>query len=106
MHENQSTGFTKFMDFTNYIFTFIFLVEAILKLFAFGKSYFKNAWNQFDFFVVIASLFDILLKALEKIITGGGFLSVAPQIARIMRVLRVTRILRLLNKAEGLQAII
>lgn len=94
------------MDFTNYIFTFIFVMEAIFKLFAFGKTYFNNSWNQFDFFVVVSSIFDILLKALEKVITGGGFLSVAPQIARIMRVLRVTRILRLLNKAEGLQAII
>ena len=35
-----------------------------------------------------------------------GFLSVGPQIARVMRVLRVTRILRLAGKAEGLQAIL
>jgi hypothetical protein len=66
------------MDFTNYIFTFIFLVETILKLFAFSRSYFNNAWNQFDFFVVIASIFDIMLKFLENLITGGGFLAVAP----------------------------
>jgi hypothetical protein len=90
------------MDFTNYIFTLIFLIEAIMKLMAFGKSYFNNSWNQFDFFVVVASIFDIIIKALQRFITGGGFLAVAPQIARIMRVLRVTRILRLLNKAAGL----
>jgi len=34
------------------------------------------------------------------------FLSIGPQLARVMRVLRVTRILRLAGKAEGLQAIL
>lgn len=33
------------MDFSNYIFTIFFIIEAILKLIAFGKSYFKNSWN-------------------------------------------------------------
>lgn len=102
LHENQSKGFSGFMDFSNYIFTIIFIFEAMFKLFAFGKSYFKNSWNKFDFFVVISSIFDILIKALQNVITGGGFLAVAPSIARIMRVLRVTRVLRLLNKTEGL----
>jgi len=46
------------LDFTNYIFTVVFLVEAICKLIAFGKTYFNNSWNKFDFFVVCASIFD------------------------------------------------
>lgn len=91
---------------TNYIFTLIFIVEAILKLIGFGKSYFHNTWNKFDFFVVVASILDVLLKLLENVIKGGNFLTFAPQIAKIMRVLRVTRVLRLANKAEGLQAIL
>jgi len=94
------------LDFTNYIFTVVFLVEAICKLIAFGKTYFNNSWNKFDFFVVCASIFDILLKLLEDIGGGNNVLAVGPQLARIMRVLRVTRVLRLAGKAEGLQAIL
>ena len=51
-----------FLDVTNYIFSSIFLVEAILKLFVYRVAYFGTAWNKFDFFVVISSLFDIGMK--------------------------------------------
>ena len=71
---------------------------------AFGKSYFENGWNKFDFFVVVSSLFDIALSMLEN--NSLEWLSVGPQLARVMRVLRVTRVLRLAGKAEGLQAIL
>lgn len=55
------------MDFTNYVFTIIFLIEAILKLIAFGGSYFNNSWNKFDFFVVVSSIFDVLLKLAQNL---------------------------------------
>jgi voltage-dependent calcium channel T type alpha-1I len=89
------------LDFANYIFTTIFIVEAGLKLVAFGKSYFNNAWNKFDFFVVFSSIIDLLMSFVGP---GGGtgILAKAPQLARVLRVLRVTRILRLAGKAEGL----
>jgi uncharacterized hydantoinase/oxoprolinase family protein len=112
LHENQTKQFSFFMEFTNYVFTLIFLVEAILKLIAFGKSYFNNSWNKFDFFVVVSSIFDVLLKLAQSIFTNegaggaGSFLEAAPQIARVMRVLRVTRVIRLASKAPGLQAIL
>lgn len=62
--------FGYFLDFTNYIFSAIFGVEALLKLIAYGNTYFNNGWNKFDFFVVVASVFDILMdiigtKAME-----------------------------------------
>ena len=59
--EGSSKSFDKFMDTTNLIFTAVFIVEAILKLFAFGWSYYGPGWNKFDFFVVIASIFDIFM---------------------------------------------
>ena len=97
LHENQSSSFTWFLDFTNYIFTTVFIIEACLKLTAFGSSYFDNGWNKFDFFVVVSSLFDIALGFLEN--NSLEWLSVGPQLARVMRVLRVTRVLRLAGKA-------
>jgi hypothetical protein len=51
--------------FAGYIFTVIFILEAILKLIAFKLSYFSNNMNKFDFFVVVASIFNVFLDILK-----------------------------------------
>lgn len=79
----------------------MFIIEAVLKLIAFGGSYFENAWNKFDFFVVCSSIMDFVLGAMDS--SSLDAVKVLPQLARVMRVLRVTRLLKF---AEGLQAII
>lgn len=56
--------------------------------------------------MVSASIGDVFLELFGDKVQSGGFLSVAPKVARVMRVLRVTRILRLAGKAESLQAIL
>ncbi|CAD8085427.1 unnamed protein product [Paramecium sonneborni] len=89
----------------NTAFTFIFITEAILKIIALGPvGYMRNQWNQFDFFVVCASILDLILQ-----FTGNSFisfLSAGPQLARVFRVLRVTRLFRLIKSFEGLQKLI
>ena len=55
----------KYIDVTetlNFIFSIIFLIEAILKLTAFGLRYFRDYWNVFDFLIVVGSLAFIILK--------------------------------------------
>ena len=84
---------------TNYFFTTVFIIEAIFKIFAFSDTYFNNAWNKFDFFVVTSSILDLIM---EDMGTSSEALTVAPQLARVMRVLRVTRILKLAGKQQGL----
>ena len=78
-----------------------------VKLITFGKAYFLSVWNVFDFFVVSASILDIILHYLN---VGNGSknatLSLLPQIARIFRVLRITRLLRMLKRFKGLQKLI
>ena len=59
-YEGSTTGMNYFMKIANYVFTSIFIVEASLKIFVFGWAYFKTNWNRFDFFVVVASILDIL----------------------------------------------
>jgi hypothetical protein len=54
------------LDYTNIFFTIVFIIEASLKIIAFGGSYLKNSWNKFDFFVVISSIFEIVLGALDQ----------------------------------------
>jgi hypothetical protein len=99
--EGMSEGMIWFLEFTNIIFTIVFIVEAVLKLIAYGKSYFANAWNKFDFFVVASSIMDLLLSAMDS--SALDSVKALPQLARVMRVLRVTRLLKF---AAGLQAII
>lgn len=51
------------METINLFFNIIFITESILKLTSYGtKGYFRNTWNQFDFFVVLTSILDISLK--------------------------------------------
>ena len=107
-YEGAPEVWNNFLEVTNYVFTVIFLVEAILKLFAYGKSYFDTAWNRFDFFVVVSSIFDIALKLLPSASadSDSNVLSVGPQLARVLRVLRVSRVLRLAGKYKGLQSLL
>jgi hypothetical protein len=88
---------------SNYIFTFVFFSETVLKLLAYGWSYFHTSWNKFDFFVVAASLFDLGLEFIDaedmKDLPIGN-------VARVLRVMRVSRVLRLAKKSEDLQQLI
>ena len=45
-----------YTEFCNYIFTCIFVLEAIIKLIAYSKRYFKDNWNIFDFSIVASSV--------------------------------------------------
>lgn len=92
-----------FLRMTNYIFTTVFFVEAVLKLLVYKASYFQTAWNKFDFFVVCASLFDL---ALEFVDTESMQDLPIGNVAKVLRVLRVSRVLRLAQSSQDLQALI
>jgi hypothetical protein len=80
-------------------------MEAILKIYALGfKGYYYNPWNRFDLFVVIISIFDILLTIFSA--DALGAFKVGPQIGRIFRVLRISRLLKLIKSFKGLQNLI
>lgn len=73
--EGATPGYLLGLTISNYIFTAIFGVEAVLKLIAFRKSYFNSDWNKFDFVVVISSFADIILT---QVGSGLEFLRVGP----------------------------
>lgn len=58
---DQSPETVYILSQISFAFSVIFIVEFVLKFFAFGKSYFLSGWNVFDFFVVMASILDIIL---------------------------------------------
>ena len=92
------------LTYVNYIFTGIFIAECIIKLTAYGLvGYFHSAWNRFDFFVVVASIGDLVIQNIDGI--DAKFLK-SFQIIRVLRVLRVTRVLRLVKSLKGLEKLI
>lgn len=46
----------------NYIFVVIFTLEAIVKLLAMHCLYFKEAWNIFDFTVVVLTIIILIIN--------------------------------------------
>jgi hypothetical protein len=90
----------------NSVCSFIFISELGLKLITFGRAYFLSVWNIFDFFVVSASILDLILHYSGVGSSQTSTLSLLPQIARIFRVLRITRLLRMLKRFKGLQKLI
>jgi uncharacterized membrane protein YqjE len=99
-HYEQSSTWTLIQLGANAVFTVVFLAEAAAKLVALGKLYFQEAWNVFDFCIVVISVVGLLVDLL-----ASGF-PVNPTALRILRVLRVMRVLRAVKRAQGIQRLL
>lgn len=66
----------------------IFVVEIVLRIYAYGWPFFKDGWNLFDFFVVIAAL------------VPAGAASGA------LRLLRLLRVFRLLSAVRSMRLVV
>ena len=88
-YDGTGPTYTAFLDKANLVFTAIFIGEATFKIIALGPTYyFFFGWNQFDFFVVIASIADLIIARIDGI--DAAFLK-SFQIIRVLRVLRLLR---------------
>ncbi|KAK3872080.1 hypothetical protein Pcinc_022821 [Petrolisthes cinctipes] len=57
----EPEAYTHALDILNLIFTAVFALEFVLKIMAFRfKYYFGDAWNVFDFIIVLGSFIDIV----------------------------------------------
>ena len=102
--ENSPPAYEELLTILNYIFTGIFIAECLLKLVGLGlPAYFHTFWNRFDFFVVVASILDIVIANIDGI--DAAFLK-SFQIIRVLRVMRITRALRLVKSLKGLEKLI
>jgi len=82
-------------------FNFIFMLEVVARMFAFGRQFVLGDqvwWNLFDTILVVFSFLEILLSELLHHSGNVSSLRVIRlvRIARIVRVIRVTRIMKLL----------
>eukprot|EP00058_Branchiostoma_floridae_P016682 XP_002602170.1 hypothetical protein BRAFLDRAFT_61121 [Branchiostoma floridae] len=104
-HYGQSETYEYALDFMNLIFTALFTLEAMLKLIGFGpKYYFKDAWNTFDFLIVVGSLVDIIVSQMN--------VSIPPPPTHLQlfinffRLFRVMRLIKLLSRGEGIRTLL
>ncbi|KAH7463184.1 Sodium channel protein 60E [Phytophthora ramorum] len=97
-HFGQPTLQTTILAILNDIFAAIFTIEAALKLVAYGFTYFRDTWNQFDFFVVVGTLVSIAVESLTT--------THLRSLAILARVFRVTRIIRLVKSFKGIRHIL
>lgn len=58
---NQPKFVTTITEAINYVFACIFTFEAIIKIIALGKVYFKDNWNVFDFIIVLLTIIGIII---------------------------------------------
>ena len=72
-------------------FNGVYVVEAGIKISAFGRRYFEDVWNQFDFTMVLTSIAEF------------GFLAVSPGLRQFsfLRILRAARAVRLLRASRN-----
>lgn len=90
-HYNQPHAVFFILEVSNAFFTTVFGLEAIVKIVGLRYHYFTVPWNVFDFLLVLASIFGILM---EDIMID---LPISPTLLRVVRVFRIGRILRLIK---------
>ncbi len=99
--ENGAHGIYSFLENLDHIFVVIFLIEAIVKLRAFGvKKYFKDKWNVFDFFIVVISIPSLL--TFIPFFTGSGFSSI--KVLRLFRMVRLVKVISFIPRMDSIMA--
>ncbi|KAM8788190.1 sodium channel protein type 9 subunit alpha isoform 1-T1 [Rhynchonycteris naso] len=86
------------LEYADKIFTYIFILEMLLKWVAYGyKTYFTNAWCWLDFLIVDVSLITLVANTL-------GYSDMGP--IKSLRTLRALRPLRALSRFEGMRVVV
>nr|XP_033321554.1 muscle calcium channel subunit alpha-1 isoform X2 [Megalopta genalis] len=95
----QPEIYTEALDVLNMIFTAVFALEFVFKLAAFRfKNYFGDAWNVFDFIIVLGSFIDIVYSEVNP---GSTIISI-----NFFRLFRVMRLVKLLSRGEGIRTLL
>lgn len=103
VYDDCSQQYKDRLNLANLAFSIIFIVEAAVKIIALGKNYFFSRANNFDFFLVVLSIIDLMLDILlEDGASNHPLFSALPQIARVFRVTRVTRAFKIIKQFKSL----
>ncbi|XP_007952232.1 sodium channel protein type 2 subunit alpha [Orycteropus afer afer] len=86
------------LEYADKVFTYIFILEMLLKWVAYGfQMYFTNAWCWLDFLIVDVSLVSLTANALGYSELGA---------IKSLRTLRALRPLRALSRFEGMRVVV
>ncbi|XP_058889705.1 sodium channel protein type 2 subunit alpha-like isoform X2 [Acipenser ruthenus] len=86
------------LEYADKVFTYIFILEMLLKWVAYGfAKYFTNAWCWLDFLIVDVSLISLTANALGYSELGA---------IKSLRTLRALRPLRALSRFEGMRVVV
>ena len=107
---DPASRYSKVLEYIDFIFTFLFLVEALIKIVALGffyssieaNAYILNGWNILDFVVVSASLFDVFVMIQNTDSVDTEQL----QSLKALRALRALRPLRMISRNEGMRLVV
>ena len=83
------------LRYFNYVFCFIYITEATLKLVGLRQHYFLSKWNIFDFLILLVAIVDIIVEL--SLPEGAADTRFSPSVIRIVRVLRILRVGRVLR---------
>jgi voltage-gated sodium channel len=86
--KNMMSRFGDTLEFINNVFLFVFVIELILRMYAWRLRFFKDPWSLFDLIVVGVSL-----------LPATGPLA-------ILRALRVLRVLRVISAVPSMRRIV
>uniref|UniRef100_A0A3B4H9W5 Sodium channel protein n=1 Tax=Pundamilia nyererei TaxID=303518 RepID=A0A3B4H9W5_9CICH len=89
------------LEYADKIFTYIFILEMMLKWLAYGfKKYFTNYWCWLDFLIV-----DVMLGLMAHLVANTlGYSDLAA--IKSLRTLRALRPLRALSRFEGMRVVV
>ncbi|XP_070266300.1 sodium channel protein type 8 subunit alpha isoform X3 [Myotis yumanensis] len=86
------------LEYADKVFTYIFILEMLLKWTAYGfVKFFTNAWCWLDFLIVAVSLVSLVANALGYSELGA---------IKSLRTLRALRPLRALSRFEGMRVVV
>jgi len=81
-------------EVAKFVFAFIFTTEMFMKLFALRGNYFRENWNIFDLFCVMATITGITVELATKSSSAGNALAA-------IRAIRIARLFRLVRCMKG-----
>ncbi|KAL2805898.1 cation channel sperm-associated protein 1, partial [Daubentonia madagascariensis] len=87
------------------IFFCIYVVEALLKIIALGLSYFRDIWNNLDFFIMAMAVLDFTLMQLNSFSIHHQSLFRILKVFKSLRALRAIRVLRKLSVLTSLHEV-
>ena len=95
---NEPEDLVAVMEWVNIVFTLIYTVEMVIKLFAYKRKYFHDGWNIFDFMIVMFAYTGLLSFHIFNINYSV--------LTTIVRAFRILRVLKLIHQAKNLQRIL